>query len=826
METGRVVAKTGPGPLPLLSVAYAAGTGLAAHVSDLPSTPLGVGVFPLALLAFVASRRGLRKAALALAVLCFALTGAARGGLAAGPGPSDGPCAAALAAHDLPVPTERSPALLRIEGAVEGEPRFLPTAGIVRLRVDRAGEPRARPDGDLPAMRATPGLAIQLSLPAELRPFPGDRLLVEATLDEVPLDGADNGAQRERLQREGIACMARLAEGRAAVIEPAGGFAAAVETRRRMVIQEMRARMEPGPAAGLVVALSLGDRAGIDTEQAVRFSDSGLAHILSVSGMHLALTVLGFYRLLAWALRRTSIGTRLDPQRVAAAVSLPLSPAYALLTGATPPVVRAAIAAGLYLFAVLAGRAPDAWTALALGLLAILAFSPAALFDPSVQLSFVACWGLLAVVRPVRALVPLAEPAPDAPRWRGWIELPIAALVTAAAATIATLPFTALHFERVSLASLPANVAAAPVGAPLTIICALAALAGLIHPALLDLPLLAALPFASALDWLAAWFATWPGARIPLPAGRGLVWVLALLPLALVLRGRFPRTGAAALVAVFAAIVWLRLPPAPDGKLHIEFLPVGQGDCTLLRLPDGSAILVDAGGDPSGRRDVGTTRVLPQLHRRGVTRLEAIAVSHLHPDHVGGIPGLLRSLDVGEVWTTGRALEGPWGGPLAAAMREAGVPRRVLGAGDRLERAGVLIEVLGPPDIDGQKDDPLLEENDASLVLRVVHGDVSVLLPGDIEEIGEWALVESGANVQAQLLKAPHHGSRTSSTPGLLDAVQPGHVVFCVGHRNRFGFPHRDVVERYEARNCSLHRTDRGPVHFTSDGVSLRFVHE
>lgn len=785
---------------------------------------LGVGLFPLALLAWAASRHGFRGLAQVAVVAAFGVAGLARAGLEPRPGPADGPCAAALAATGLPTPTERAPALLRIEGAVEGEPRFLPRAGIVRLRVDRAGPARPRPDAPLPAAVPTPGLSLQLSLPAGLRPLPGDRLLAEAQLDEVPLDGPDDGARRARMQREGIACTARVAEGRAVVIDPAGGFGAAIEARRRLLLREMRARIEPGPAAGLVAALSLGDREGIDEAQASRFSDSGLAHVLSVSGMHLALTVLGFYKLLAWLLRRTPLGAHVDPARVAAGLSLPLAPGYALLTGATPPVVRAAIAAGLYLFAVLGGRAPDAWSALSAAFLAILAASPAALFDPSVQLSFVACWGLLALVGPVRAFVPIPQPQPDAGRLRRWVELPITALVTTAAATIATLPFTALHFERVSVASLPANVAAGPVGAVATVLCAIAAVAGLIHPVLLGWPLRLAMPFCGWLDDIAAWFATWPGARIPLPPGNGAVWCLAAVPIALWLRGQYRRIGTAALVLAVAVFVWIRWPAPPDGRLHVEFLPVGQGDCTLLRLPDGSAVLIDAGGDPSGQRDVGATRVLPQLQRRGITRLDAIAVSHLHPDHVGGIPAVLRALEVGEMWTTGRPLRGPWGGPLAQAIEAAGVPRRILGVGDRFDRGGVTIEVLGPPDVDGARDDPFLGDNDASLVLRVVHGDVAVLLPGDVEEPGEWALVDGGAPLEARLLKAPHHGSRTSSTEGFLERVRPGHVVFCVGHRNRFGFPHDDVQARYRARGCQLHRTDRGPVHFVSDGRNLEFV--
>jgi len=820
----RMGALQGPGPLPLLAFTFAAGVWLAATGSDHTPTALAGAFFPLALLALAASRAGRRRLALVLLAACFLIGGAARrhlAGFPSGPGPAAGPCAAALVRFGLPPPDARGPSTLRIEGEVIGPPRFGPRGGVAEVEVARAGLPRERPTAELPPAVATTGLRLQLFLPAGIRPFAGDRLLAEVALDEAALDGPAGADRLVQLGRRGIACVAKIVDGRAAVVEPAAGWLAAVEAKRRALLGAMRARLEPGPASSLVLALAVGDRAGIDAAQNERFADSGLAHLLSVSGLHLALTVLGAFRLLAWGLARTPLAARLDPLRVAAALALPLAPAYALLTGASVPVLRAAVAAGLYLIAHLAGRAPDGWSALAAALLAILACDPAQIFDPSLQLSFAACWGLLALGAPLRALLPLAPPLPDAPRWRRWLEWLVGALLTTCAATLATLPFTALHFERTSLASLPANVAAVPVGLVATVLGAIATAAGLAHERLLDLPLWLAWWPCRLLDGMASFFAGLPGARLPLATDGVSLAALTLLPLAIWLSGWRRRLGLSLAATAVVAVVIAALPPAPDGRLHVEFLPVGQGDCTLLRLPDGSAILVDAGGDPFGGSDVGATRVLPQLRRRGVRRLAAVAVSHLHPDHVGGIPAVLRALEVGELWTTGRPLAGRWAEPLAAAAAERGVPRRLLAAGDRIEMGGVRIEVLGPPDAGGAKDDALLGDNDASLVLRIVHGDVAILLPGDVEAIGEWALLDSGATVEARLLKAPHHGSRTSSTPAFIDRVRPDHVVFCVGHRNRFGFPHDDVVQRYQARRCTLHRTDHGPVHFVSDGSTL-----
>lgn len=296
--------------------------------------------------------------------------------------------------------------------------------------------------------------------------------------------------------------------------------------------------------------------------------------------------------------------------------------------------------------------------------------------------------------------------------------------------------------------------------------------------------------------------------------------IIFLLGLGLLPRAR--RLGLGLGAAALLALVALRSLPAPSAELTVEFLPVGQGDATLLRLPSGEAVLVDTGGDLRGASDRAELSLLPLLAERGVTRLRALVLSHLHPDHVGSAPTLLRSLRVDELWFTGRALDGRLGTPIAEAVRARGIPLRRVAAGQAPVAIGELrFEFLGPPDPEGELDEPLFGDNDASLVLRVVHGEVAILLPGDVEAEGERALLESGAELSADLLKAPHHGSRTSSSAAFLERVRPAHVVFCVGWRNPFGFPHAEVEARYARRGISRQRTDTGAVLFRSDGQTL-----
>jgi competence protein ComEC len=277
---------------------------------------------------------------------------------------------------------------------------------------------------------------------------------------------------------------------------------------------------------------------------------------------------------------------------------------------------------------------------------------------------------------------------------------------------------------------------------------------------------------------------------------------------ALVLRGRW-RAGAGLL-----ALASLLLPgplrahaAARRGLLEVVFLSVGQGDSTLLRLPDGAAVLVDGGGDPSGRGDPGRRDVLPILRDAGVRRLWLAALSHPHPDHLSGLVSVASELPVEQLAT----------GPLPAELplpvaRE----HRVLRSGDLLERAGVRFRALGPP--------PGAEawsENDASLVLRVEHGRVAILLLGDVEQEGEAALLAGGAPLAAQVVKVPHHGSRTSSSSDLVAATRPQVAVISLGRRNRFDFPAPEVVARWEAAGARVLRTDDGAVRFLSDGERI-----
>jgi len=245
---------------------------------------------------------------------------------------------------------------------------------------------------------------------------------------------------------------------------------------------------------------------------------------------------------------------------------------------------------------------------------------------------------------------------------------------------------------------------------------------------------------------------------------------------------------------------------------------VGQGDSILVQFPGGRTMLVDAGGrmgDPEGGQAVGESVVVPYLHRLGVNKLDVLAVTHPHGDHAGGALPVADKLHAGAVVIT--AASGYE--ELLAGLAPLQIPVYRVGAGQMLQiddRVDVL--VLGPGGKPAQEHEDL---NDASLVLRLEYRDFSLLLTGDIEVEAQRALLAGGMELQSDVLKVPHHGSRFF-TPGFFQAVAPEYAVIQVGRRNRFGHPARETLDALENTGASIFRTDRdGAVLITSDGNKI-----
>jgi competence protein ComEC len=280
----------------------------------------------------------------------------------------------------------------------------------------------------------------------------------------------------------------------------------------------------------------------------------------------------------------------------------------------------------------------------------------------------------------------------------------------------------------------------------------------------------------------------------------------------------------AALIVVSATFPFA--PQLTAGALEVSVLDVGQGDSILVAFPDGRTLLIDGGGTYGANRlggmrtglDIGENVVSPYLWQRGIRRLDAVALSHAHTDHLDGLNAVLDNFRVQELWI-GRMVDTAPFRDLMARARARGVRIVDHTRGDNFSWAGVTGLVVWPEDHTpaGQA------SNNDSLVLWLAHGSRSFLLPGDIEKPIEADLVRRADPLAADVLKVPHHGSRTSATEVLLRAVQPHYAIISVGETNSFGHPHRETLQRLSAAGVRALRTDQdGTVTFVCDGNSIR----
>ncbi|NVJ27297.1 DNA internalization-related competence protein ComEC/Rec2 [Myxococcus sp. AM011] len=706
------------------------------------------------------------------------------------------------------------------EAVVEGEAERvdrLDEATRVRLVVARAGPE----DGTLESARFKLNLTLRGAPPPLLA---GQRLRARVRL--TPDTPAANPGEKDFTsvrRRQGVAFTGVADAGRVLVLSRATTWRWSMEdTRERLA--EATHRVAPSrDSAALFLTLAAGRRAELDAEWEEAFSRAGLAHVLSVSGLHVAALALMTLALLRRLLVRAGARWRkLDARRVAAPAAVPFVWAYVLFTGSQPPAVRSAVMATVVLLGLAWWKRADGLNGLAAAALVLVMWAPSSVEDLSLRLSFLAVLGLVLLVPALRGALPFAKPDPGEPRrwarlWGQGRETMAQTLCASAAATLSGLPVAASAFGRVSLAGLLSNIIALPLCGLLTGLAAGGAALFVVAPPL-AIPVLWAGAWASeALLWITRAFAAMPLASVEVPplGGWAALYAFGLLTWALG-SGRWRACGWLAPVALVAAALVPRLAPEPG--LRVTFLSVGQGDAVVLS-SRGHHALVDGGGSPNGA-DTGVRFVLPYLRHQNISNLELAVLSHPHPDHALGLISTLKEIPTARLWLPAGDEGGPLSRQVVAAARDASV--ETVEAGHPSLRLGeATLEVLGPP---GAEERELLEGvNDRSVVLRVRHGDVTVLLPGDMEHDAEALLADTLDPVT--VLKAPHHGSRTSSTQALVDRIKPRHVVFCVGRRNRFGFPHPEVEARYRAAGSECWRTDiDGAVTVESDGRDVRLV--
>lgn len=585
-----------------------------------------------------------------------------------------------------------------------------------------------------------------------------------------------------------------------------------------------------GERAPLVRALLVADQHGIAPEVRDRFAAAGLVHVLSISGLHVAI--------IAGALRTVGAALRMR-KSTAELLALASVGAYVLLLGFPPPATRAASMLATVMLARRLDRPVHPWTALALGV-AVPTFDPRVVASLGWQLSAAGMAALVGArtmlrrwrTRPLLVAQPVTTGAwaplerqwqalrRAGPRLGGWRLQVVQELLVGTLASVITAPLVAWSFGQVSVVAPISNVLASPVVAFLQLALFLALLLAPLRALALWIADSATAPLV-VLDYIARVASDVPYAAISVAPGRFTALCMGVMMASLVISTARRRVLPALLVGAAALVLalWVPLLARGPGLLELHVIDVGQGDAIALRTPRGRWVLVDAGRVWQGG-DAGRRSVVPYIRRRGGD-VALFALTHPDADHVGGAPSVLEALRPALWWDPGFVHGSDVYRAALTVAQDRAIAWRRANAGDSLDIDGVLLRVLGP---DSAWTASRTNPNDASLVLMVQHGRVRILLTGDAETEQEaWLVRRWGDALGATVLKVGHHGSRTSSTSAFLDAVRPQIALISVGAGNSYGHPAPSVMESLRAHGADILRTDRdGAIVLRSDG---RVVH-
>ena len=588
-----------------------------------------------------------------------------------------------------------------------------------------------------------------------------------------------------------------------------------VERLRQAVRDAILARVSDPAAAGVLAALAVGDQAAIDRPGWDLFRVTGVAHLMSISGLHITL----FAWLVGGLVRRL---WRLQPRWTLACpaptaarwLGWAAAAGYALLAGWGVPAQRTVWMIGVVVLLRTAGLRWPLHAVLLAAAVVVTVVDPWAMLQPGFWLSFGAV-ALLVASEPVKGALP-PVPQTTANGWRAHIGVHIRVHIQQAAreglrsqvvATIGLAPLSLAFFQQISLVGFAANLVAIPL---VTLLITPLTLLGVLLPPLWAVAAALVQALSAYLQWLASAPAVvWSAAAAPpwaLAAGL-LAALLAVLPLPWRLR-------ALALPLVLPLLLPHVERPAV-GRFELVAADIGQGTAVLVRTRR-HLLLFDTGPQTSPDVDAGSRVLVPLLRARGEARIDLLMLSHRDLDHVGGAAAVLAAVPVGAMSSSLSADH-----PLLATAQSRGVPHTLCSAGQGWDWDGVRFSVLQPVAQDHNRG---LKPNALSCVLRVQDAaGRSALLTGDIEAPQEAALVQRlGGALHSDVLLVPHHGSRTSSTAAFLDAVSPEVAVVQAAYRSRYGHPAADVMQRYADRGITVVRSDRcGAWTLQADGSAV-----
>jgi competence protein ComEC len=555
---------------------------------------------------------------------------------------------------------------------------------------------------------------------------------------------------------------------------------------RQLISDRLDAVLPGSEQLGIIKALSIGSQELISQQQWEIFRITGVVHLMVISGGHISL-VAGLVFLLV---RRTWawLGVlEVSPQTMAAYAAWLAGLLYGAIAGFSLPVQRAELMLTVWLWAIVRQRHTASMQVLLLALLVVVLFDPLALLSAGFWLSFAAV-ALLLFISANR----LGKPS-------YWYQIGKVHLAMA----IGLGPLLILFFQQVSLVAPLANYLAVPlIGVLITPLSLLAVLVAFISPWFASVLLWPVETLLTWLWWLLLQMADWPLASL---SGIHAPWYSVLFAVLGVLLLLAPKGMPARYLSLFFILPVFFYPPKipTAGEVWFTLLDVGQGLATVVQTQH-HTLVFDTGAKYAEQADMGESVVLPYLQYLGISQIDTLMISHGDIDHSGGAESLLADMPVTKIYSSVAA----W------AERPSGNYCRT---GQRWQWDGVDFSMLSPDE------KGFNSENDNSCVLRISNRQHSFLLTGDIQQTAESHLVERyGNDLASEVLVAPHHGSKTSSSQSFIEQVRPERVLIPAGYRNRFGFPHLSVMQRYEKLQANIFSSaNNGAISLKTDGAEM-----
>ncbi len=638
----------------------------------------------------------------------------------------------------------------------------------------------------------------------------GNRLILSSRLSRPPLpENPGSFNFRRYLDIQGITLQTRLQEGKIQRLPGQAGnfFQRLVLTPLRRHIHRTVFRYIPQPTAGVVLALLLGERQNLDRDIIRQFQKTGIVHVLAISGLHIGFILMIF--LLVFGFLPISYHARVG-------MALLFLLVFIALTGFKASAVRAGLMAVFYFASKFLERRVAPLNILAVAGLAIVLPFPEQALTPGFQFSFAAVGGIL-YGYPRLKQIALFNKGPR--RVQQFIIQPF---LVSLSAVLATTPLTWWYYGSLQTGALLVNIALIP------FIGGLVALSFLfiLLPAGVSV-LLSGLGqfihfYFSAIQTVNAWFARWPWVQIQM--GKPELWVLGcvILLVLLLLRASKQSVSMAAALFVFLLLFY------PENPAHVQvtFVNVHQGDGAIIRLPNGKTVVID-GGDRKPSLDAGARYMVPLLRYYGIRHISYVIGTHAHSDHIGGLLAIMQNFPVDTLVLSRYLHTTKLYKELVQTARKRHIPLSFKQRGDQLflgaDYRAYVLHPYGtyqrPKTYSGN------EVNNSSLVIQLRYGQTAFLFTGDLERNAEPELASYRRFIHSDVLKAGHHGSKTSSSASFLEHVRPRFSVISVGRHNMYFHPSRTTVARLRRFNAHPLRTDHfGALIFQSDGQTVQPV--